>query len=116
MQKLKDSWLELLCTACFILGLALFLCGCNSYDKLPLEPFNSDIMSSTYTAEYGVAYSTDLKLFTIYGKYPVGDKTVPAGVCISMQKLSRFPIKDLLAKYPDLQSQQALKAAEDQKL
>ncbi len=124
MQKLRNGllkhWVEVLCVVLVLTGIVTVLTSCENYNKLPLKPFNDNIISTTFVSEYGIAFSDTLKLYTVYGQYkvegPLGKQNYPAGVCISMQDITRYPIKELLDKYPELAIPQAVAAAKDQKL
>lgn len=117
---LKKFWVEILCTLLVVVGIALVLTSCDSYDKLPLKHFNDELISTTYIKEYGIGFSKSLKLYTIYGNYkvegPLGKQSYPPGICISMQDINRYPIQELLDKYPDLALPEAIAAAKTQKL
>lgn len=75
---------------------------------------NDTILRHNYTTQYGVATGL-LNVYTVYGTYNLADKQVPPGIALTPQGLKRYHIKDLLDKYPELASPEALKAAEAQK-
>jgi hypothetical protein len=116
MQRLRKYWVELVFTALTLIGVALFLSACSEYDKLPVEHFNDELYTSLMVSEYGIAIGNSMTLYTIYGTYETGNKKLPAGLAVHMDKINRYPIKEIIEKYPNLAVPQALEAAKNQKL
>ena len=101
--------------AASIIMMSITLTSCdNAFSNLDKIEFNDTIFRHSYTKDYGVATGM-LNVYVVYGEYKLANIKVPAGVALTPQKFKRYRIKDLLEKYPDLASQEALKAEKEQK-
>ena len=104
-----------------LIGLAsmVLLAGCQdkTFQNLDYLEFNDTILRHSYTNNYGVATGL-LNVYTVYGNYtlagPLTDVKVPAGIALTPQGFKTYSISKLLDKNPELKSDKALKAAEEQ--
>lgn len=92
------------------------LTGCNdkTFSNLEKIEFNDTILRHSYNEDYGTATGL-LNVYVVYGKYKLLDKEVPSGVALTPQGFRFYRIQDLLNKNPDLVSNDAVKAAKEQK-
>lgn len=92
-----------------VLAAPLLILGCNAKVDLPLEQFDDIKLAVTQVKKFG-SLSGIKAVYCFYGKMP----TIKVGEAAGITHKFRYRIKDLLDKYPELKSDKALVAQEEQ--
>lgn len=102
-----------ICQTFLISSAILFsMFGCDSIKAIDTIDSDKDtVISYNMVKDYGYAVGLNY-IYIIYGKY----QKIPAGIAISLKdkSLHSYRIRDLLTKYPILDSEEAQSAAAEQ--